>query len=90
MLNFQIRLFKRFDGGYGVVDENGNWSGMVSNLHNGEADIGVAEFTYCCRRTEVVDYLWTIDHPTDVFAIKSKYSKLKHTQNSACIELKIM
>ena len=71
MLNFQIRLFKRFDGGYGVVDENGNWSGMVSNLHNGEADIGVAEFTYCCRRTEVVDYLWTIDHPTDVFAIKS-------------------
>ena len=71
MLNFQIRLFKRFDGGWGKVDENGKWNGMLSNLENGEADIGVNGFMLCCRRTEVVDFLWSTDNPSEVFAIKS-------------------
>ena len=71
ILNFQIRLLNRIDGGWGTVDENGNWNGMVSNLHNAEANIAVAELTLCCRRTDVADLLWTIDHPNLVFAIKS-------------------
>ena len=71
MLNFQIRLFKRIDGGWGSVDKKGNWNGIVSNIHNNEADIGVAQLTMCCRRTEVADYLWTLEHPSAVFAIKS-------------------
>ena len=71
MLNFQIRLFKRFDGGWGKVDEDGKWYGVVSNLQNGEADIAAVGLFLCCRRTEAVDFLWSIEHPTEVFAIKS-------------------
>ena len=71
ILNFQIRLFKRFDGGWGKVDKNNTWNGMLSNLENGEADIGVAFFTLCCRRSEVVDFLWSTDNPHEVFTVKS-------------------
>ena len=71
MLNFQIRLFKRFDGVWGQVDEKGKWNGIVSNLQNGEADIGATLLTLCCRRTEVIDFLWSIDLPSEAFAIKS-------------------
>ena len=75
ILNFKIRLFKRFDGKWGTVDENGTSNGMLSNLQNGEADIGVAMFTLCCRRTEVADFLWSIDPVSAVLAIKSKNHK---------------
>ena len=31
MLNFRIRQFKRFDGGWGSYDkETGQWSGMIA------------------------------------------------------------
>ena len=43
---------------------------MLSNLIDGEADIAVADITLCCRRTEVVDYLWTISQPRETFVIK--------------------
>ena len=69
MLNFKFRIFKRFDGQWGKIDKNENWSGMFTNLMSGEADI-IAVSAMCCRRTEVADYLWTIDHPVEVFAIK--------------------
>ena len=81
MLNFKFSLFKRFDENWGSIDENGNWNGMISNLMSGEADIVGASLTMCCRRTEVIDYLWAINHPVEVFAIKgytifSKYNTL--------------
>jgi hypothetical protein len=69
ILNFNFRIFKRFDGQWGKIDKNENWSGMFTNLMSGEADI-IAVSSMCCRRTEVADYLWTIDHPVEVFAIK--------------------
>ena len=70
MLNFKIRLFKRFDGKWGGIDENGNWNGMISNLMSSEADIVVTGLTMCCRRTEAADFLWTINHAVEAFSIK--------------------
>ena len=71
ILNFKLRQFIRFDGIFGSIDKKtGKWSGMISNLINGEADFSSAAFTLCCRRTEAVDYLWTIGHSFEVFAIK--------------------
>ena len=69
MLNFKVRIFRRFDGKWGGIDKNGNWNGMISNLMSGEADIALA-LAMCCGRTEVADFLWTIEHPVEVFAIK--------------------
>ena len=73
MLNFRVRQFRRFDNGWGAFDkETGQWSGMISNLINDEADFMPVSLGLCCRRTEVVDYLWTITEVTNGFAIKSK------------------
>ena len=71
MLNFRIQEFKRVDGGWGIFDrESGQWNGLISNLIKGEADVGIAALTLCCRRTEVVDFLWTITKARESFAIK--------------------
>ena len=69
MLHFKFLIFKRFDGKWGNIDKNGNWNGMFSNLMSGEADIALA-LSMCCRRTEAADFLWTIEHSVEVFAIK--------------------
>ena len=71
ILKFRLLYLKRFDGGWGSIDENGKWNGMILNLLNDEADFVASELEICCRRTEAADFLWTIGHPSYVFAIKS-------------------
>ena len=78
ILNFNIRQFKRIDGQWGNLNqETGEWNGMISNLMNGEADIQTGSLTICCRRTEVVDFLWPLATISFGFAIKSSYFRLK-------------
>ena len=50
--------------------ETGNWSGMISNLVNGEADLITTAMTLCCNRENAVDYLWTLSTSTSGMAIK--------------------
>ena len=74
ILNFRVRQFRRFDNSWGVLDaETGKWNGMISNLINGEADFMPASLAMCCKRAEVVDYLWTLTRVTRGFAIKCMY-----------------
>ena len=41
-LNFTLRQFLRFDGAWGSFDkQSGKWSGMISNMVNGEADLSI-------------------------------------------------
>ena len=36
MMNFTLRQFKRFDGGWGSLDkQTGEWSGMIASLVDG-------------------------------------------------------
>ena len=77
-LNFKIRQFKRIDGEWGTLNkETGEWNGMISNLKNGEADITTGSLAICCKRTDVVDFLWPLATISLGFAIKSRYSNLK-------------
>ena len=52
--------------------ETGNWSGMISNLVNGEADVMTTSLTLCCGRTNAVDYLWSLSFSTAGLLIKGK------------------
>ena len=74
MLNFQVRQFRRQDGGWGSQNsDTGQWSGMVSNLVNGEADlISVALSLAPAGRTDAMDFIWTLSEGTSGFVIKSK------------------
>ena len=74
-LNFQIRQFKRIEGGWGAFDKKENqWNGMVSNLVKSDADMIVASLDLCCGRTEAIDYLWPLKDARTGFAIKSKFT----------------
>ena len=77
MLNFQLRQFRRQDGGWGSQNsDTGQWSGMVSNLVNGEADLISTAFVICCGRTNAVDFIWTLSEGTSGFVIKSKIREM--------------
>ena len=78
MLNFQVRQFRRQDGGWGSRNsDTGQWNGMVSNLKNGEADMITATINICCKRTQAVDFLWPMSTQNLGFAIKRWYFKFK-------------
>ena len=77
LLNFQLRQFRRQDGEWGSRNSNtGQWSGMVSNLVNGEADLISVAFVMCCGRTDAVDFIWTLSEGTSGFVIKSKVQEM--------------
>ena len=73
VMNFNVRLFKRFDGKWASKDPNtGVWNGMASNLISGDADVVVASLGLSSIRYEVMDYM---DPMADIFyglAIKSE------------------
>ena len=78
MMNFTLRQFKRFDGGWGSFDkQTGEWNGMISNLVSGEADIIITPFQICCGRSAVVDHLWTLSEESTGFGIKRKWLHVK-------------
>ena len=78
MLNFKVHQFRRFDNSWGSFDKDtGQWNGMISNLINGEADFLPASLAICCKRTEVVEYMWILSQVSRGFAIKSMYIKIK-------------
>ena len=41
---------------YGVVDDNGNWSGIIGDVIDGRADLAVADLTINYDREKVVDF----------------------------------
>ena len=44
-LNFTARMLRRQDRGWGGLNEQGEWTGMVSSLVKGEADLVAASLT---------------------------------------------
>jgi ABC-type amino acid transport substrate-binding protein len=45
---------------YGSKSGNGSWTGVVGLVVNGEADIGIADFTVTKERSEVVAFIDTL------------------------------
>ena len=73
LLNVTIREFCREDKKFGAIDPNtGNWTGMIENLNNGEADLILTSLTIFGKRPLVVDYMQPLTEASLVFCIKSK------------------
>ena len=56
-LHIRYRLVPLVDGGFGRLDENGTWTGMVGELTYGRADVALAWLWMRKDRLAVVDYL---------------------------------
>ncbi|CAB3227099.1 unnamed protein product [Arctia plantaginis] len=44
------------DGSFGLMDENGNWNGIIKELIDKKADIGLASMSVMAERENVVDF----------------------------------
>ena len=44
------------DGQYGEQDENGNWNGIMGELVNRKADIGIGAIKMLAERESVIDF----------------------------------
>ena len=67
-LNLRYRLMPLL-GGFGRLDENGTWSGMVGELAYGRADVALTWLRYRKDRSAVIDYIDAvpIDKSEDTF-----------------------
>ncbi|KAK8400335.1 hypothetical protein O3P69_003199 [Scylla paramamosain] len=55
-LEFKYRLVEVPDNGFGALQEDGSWDGMVGMVLRKEADGAVASFTVNLARSTVIDY----------------------------------
>ena len=70
-LNFTIREFQRNDDVWGKIDPVTNeWSGMVKNLIDQEADLITGNLCYLRNRLEVIDFLQPLNNINLGFAIR--------------------
>ena len=77
-LNLRYRIEPLTDGGYGSLDENGTWSGMVGELAYGRADVSLSWLFLREDRAEVVDYLDSVAVETirETFYIKKNLDEI--------------
>ena len=72
-MNFNVRIFKRFDGKWASKDPNsGVWNGMASNIISGDADIILTSLGLTLGRYEVLDFMDPMGDIIYAFAIKSE------------------
>ena len=64
-LNLRYRIESPADGGYGNLDENGTWSGMVGELTYGRADVALSWLFLRPDRATVIDYLDSVAVETE-------------------------
>jgi len=56
ILNIEYELYMAPDGTYGQADEAGNWDGLVGELVNRRADMGIGAISVMAERENVIDY----------------------------------
>ncbi|CAF4958003.1 unnamed protein product [Pieris macdunnoughi] len=56
MLKFDYEISVSPDGKYGYIDKHGNWNGIIKELIEKRADIGLAAMYVMAEREEVVDF----------------------------------
>ena len=56
IISIDYDIYASPDGTFGDVDEHGNWSGLIGELHNKRADIGIGSISVMAEREAVVDF----------------------------------
>ena len=79
MLNIRYRMVPPVQSGYGNLDPNGNWSGMVGELVYGRADVALTWLHSRPDRAAVIDYIYVpIDNNNDGFYLLGGSDGIPH------------
>ena len=71
-LSFQYDIYVEKDMEYGYMDDEGNWNGMIRELMEGNADIGLGAVSLMSERMRVVDFTEPIYPPTGISILLQK------------------
>ena len=55
-MNFTTQITHSADGYWGSKNENGEWNGMINEIHQNQTDMAVTAFFVTYDRSEVVDF----------------------------------
>ena len=69
--NFTTRLFKRFDGQWGNIDQSGNWNGMLRMLLKNQADIAGSSLLITLQRSTIAYFLTPVGSQTISLVIQA-------------------
>ncbi|XP_066145499.1 ionotropic receptor 25a-like [Euwallacea fornicatus] len=56
ILQFDYEIVEVGDGKFGNMDENGNWNGIIKDLIDKKADIGLGSLSVMAERENVIDF----------------------------------
>lgn len=71
-LNFQYEIEIQKESEYGFMDDEGNWNGLMRDLKEGKADIGLAAVSVMSERMKAVDFTEPIYKPTGISVLMQK------------------
>ncbi|OXU22413.1 hypothetical protein TSAR_004219 [Trichomalopsis sarcophagae] len=71
-LNFRYEIEMQEESDYGFMDDQGNWNGLMRDLKEGKADIGLAAVSVMSERMKVVDFTEPIYKPTGISVLMQK------------------
>ena len=66
-LNLSYRMVALENGGYGSIDRNGTWNGLVGELAYGRADVALTWVKLRPDRAQVVDYVAAVPLAQDLY-----------------------
>ena len=72
MISIDYELYIAPDGTYGEPDEDGNWNGLVGELHNRRADIGLGAVSVKTERQRVIDFTVPFYNPQGITLLMKK------------------
>ena len=82
-LGLRFKMQSPRDGGYGILNKNGTWSGMVGELVHGRADVALSMLSIRKDRKAVVDFI-------DVVPVwESSYNFYVHQGSSGTTHLSV-
>ena len=55
-IRIEVEVYMAPDGLYGEPDEDGNWNGLVGELVNRRADMGIGAISVMAERESVIDF----------------------------------
>ncbi|KAJ8687208.1 hypothetical protein QAD02_023002 [Eretmocerus hayati] len=71
-LNFQYEIGVRNENEYGYMDDEGNWNGLIQDLKERKADIGLGALALMSERKKVVDFTEPIYEPSGISVLMLK------------------
>ncbi|XP_067671608.1 probable glutamate receptor [Haliotis asinina] len=71
-MNFRFRFEQPPDRSWGVLQADGNWTGVVGMLQRGEADLSISPYSPNEARLKVLSYSYLFNYEESVVVFKTK------------------